>query len=217
MQAVSKIYISRLHYPVTTLGPGRRIGIWFQGCSIRCEGCISADTWKQGAGETTVSRVMDQVRAWSGKADGVTITGGEPFDQPEAFVELVEKLKRESIGTLLVYSGYSRTEIQETLDRVDGCIDALVSEPFEYQAPDTLPLRGSDNQQLHLLTPSGRVHFSCYESPTAESSLDAMFDENGTVWFCGIPKRDDLDKLNAILESRGHEAIFTAQKLSRYA
>ncbi|MCT5046402.1 radical SAM protein, partial [Pseudomonas aeruginosa] len=27
------------------MGTGRRLGIWFQGCSIRCPGCISADTW----------------------------------------------------------------------------------------------------------------------------------------------------------------------------
>ena len=50
------ISLSRLHFPVTTLGPGRRIGIWFQGCSIRCPGCISADTW---AFRTAAAMVTD--------------------------------------------------------------------------------------------------------------------------------------------------------------
>ncbi|WP_461325238.1 4Fe-4S cluster-binding domain-containing protein [Bradyrhizobium diazoefficiens] len=46
-----RISVSRIHFPVTTLGPGRRLGIWFQGCSIRCPGCISMDTWMEGAGK----------------------------------------------------------------------------------------------------------------------------------------------------------------------
>ena len=46
--ATQSVSISRLHFPVTTLGPGHRIGIWFQGCSIRCEGCLSMDTWAPG-------------------------------------------------------------------------------------------------------------------------------------------------------------------------
>ncbi|HAU1321526.1 TPA: radical SAM protein, partial [Legionella pneumophila] len=48
------IYISRVHFPVTTLGPGHRIGIWFQGCSIRCPGCISTDTWNINKGEIEI-------------------------------------------------------------------------------------------------------------------------------------------------------------------
>ena len=211
---MSTIFISRIHYPVTTLGPGRRIGIWVQGCSIRCEGCISADTWEHGVGQTSTAKVMEQIRTWAGDADGVTITGGEPFDQPEALIELVKSIKRESIGNLFVYSGYRKGEIQETLDRIGGEIDALMTEPFEYETADTLPLRGSDNQKLHLLTPIGHRHFSSYDSPTKETALDAMFDEDGTVWFCGIPMRNDLERLSALLESRGHKIAFTAQKVS---
>ena len=39
------IALNRLHWPVTVLGPGRRVGIWMQGCSIGCRGCVSRDTW----------------------------------------------------------------------------------------------------------------------------------------------------------------------------
>ena len=45
---VTALALSRALFPVTTLGPGRRLGIWFQGCSIRCRGCISVDTWPPG-------------------------------------------------------------------------------------------------------------------------------------------------------------------------
>lgn len=207
------IYISRLHFPVTTLGPGQRIGVWFQGCSIRCEGCISVDTWRHGTGKTSVLDVIQQLQHWTEFADGVTITGGEPFEQSTALIELLRQLNREEIGDVLVYTGYSKPQVQDSLDVVDGLIDALVSEPFEYRLSDTLPIRGSDNQILHFLTERGRRLFSRYREPTDDSTLDAMFDEDGTVWFCGIPKRHDLKRLEAIMQSRGHDAVFTAQDI----
>ena len=47
-----KIAINKAHFPVTVLGPGRRIGIWLQGCSIHCKGCVSQDTWAADPGRT---------------------------------------------------------------------------------------------------------------------------------------------------------------------
>ena len=39
------IRLNKAHYPVTALGPGRRIGLWLQGCALACPGCISQDSW----------------------------------------------------------------------------------------------------------------------------------------------------------------------------
>ncbi len=75
--------LSRIHFPVTTLGPGNRIGIWFQGCSIRCKGCISVDTWGMKKGSVSVDEIISVIDPWLDMADGITISGGEPFDQPE--------------------------------------------------------------------------------------------------------------------------------------
>jgi anaerobic ribonucleoside-triphosphate reductase activating protein len=70
-----KLFLSRVHYPITTLGHGRRVGIWFQGCSRHCPGCVSADTWTPGLGETTVEELLVAMKPWLVEADGVTITG----------------------------------------------------------------------------------------------------------------------------------------------
>src|SRR5437899_11617845 len=72
----TEIAISRIHFPVTKLGPGRRIGIWVQGCSVRCPGCISVDTWAQGRGRTTVSEMLGAIATWKPDAEGVTGFGG---------------------------------------------------------------------------------------------------------------------------------------------
>ncbi len=99
--------LSRMHFPVTTLGPGRRIGIWLQGCSIRCPGCISADTWGPGHRRLSLEQLLEQITPWLHEAEGITISGGEPFDQFDALRSLLEGLRRLSELDILVYSGYS--------------------------------------------------------------------------------------------------------------
>jgi len=88
-----KLFLSRMHFPVTTLGFGRRVGIWFQGCSIQCPGCVSRDTWAFGRGETSVESACETIDPWLKEADGVTISGGEPFDQPMALAALLGWLR----------------------------------------------------------------------------------------------------------------------------
>src|SRR4051812_8784074 len=88
--------LSRLHYPVTTLGPGRRAGIWFQGCTIRCPGCIAVDTWPDRPERAVpVVEVLDWLANLpAAEVDGVTISGGEPTEQPAALVELLGCIDR---------------------------------------------------------------------------------------------------------------------------
>jgi anaerobic ribonucleoside-triphosphate reductase activating protein len=207
-----QIAISRLHFPVTTLGPGRRIGIWVQGCKIRCSGCVSLDTWAEGKGITTTDDVVRAITPWLGQADGVTISGGEPFDQAEALAVLLQQLPLAAHQDVFAYSGYAYEEIQFKPALRQGRIDALISDPYQEAAPQTLPLRGSDNQRLHLLTDLGRRRFSQFDSPanTARPSLDVMFDDDGTVWLAGIPRPGDMQRLRSLLGVQGHEIRTTA-------
>ncbi len=195
------IDISRLHFPITTLGPGRRVGIWFQGCSIRCPGCISADTWATGRGRTTVDDVLKAITRWAEKADGVTVSGGEPFDQPEALLELLRGLRERIAGDILVYSGHPREALDPCLVMMDGLIDALITDPFEIDEPNTLGLRGSDNQRLHLLTPMGRARFKADSDGFSARRFDLMIDNSGEVWMAGIPGRHDFKNLAGLVNT----------------
>ena len=209
------VYLSRLHFPVSTLGPGRRIGIWFQGCTIRCPGCISADTWAQGRHGARVEDVIDTISPWLREADGITISGGEPFDQADGLYTLLSALRQQSHGDILVYSGYPSERITDYLARMDGLIDALISDPYYNNVPQTLALRGSDNQRLHLLTALGAVRFASYERSLtdADRTLDVMFDDDGTVWMAGIPRQGDLHRLASLLHQDGHR-VWTSQALT---
>ena len=205
-----RIGISRVHFPVTTLGPGRRLGIWFQGCSIRCHGCISADTWATGTSQLELGELLGRMESWVAEAEGITISGGEPFDQPEALKALLCGIRKRTSVDVLVYSGYPFERLADQLSDFDNLIDALMTDPFVLSASQTLPIRGSDNQRLHRLTDLGRARFADYDDPAhRDHAFDVMFEDDGTVWFAGIPRRGDFQRLTAQLRQLGHHIATT--------
>jgi len=180
------IGISRLHFPVTTLGPGQRIGIWFQGCSIHCKGCISADTWQFNTNLVAIEEITNVLKQWLPHCNGITISGGEPFDQELGLYELLNFLRPYNLS-VLVYSGYSFQKLKQKKEILNGLIDVLISEPYDYKKTQTKALLGSDNQKVHFLTPLGENTFSDYIKNIPEKVLDIQFDDN-KVWMAGIPK-----------------------------
>lgn len=209
---MTAINLSRVHFPVTTLGPGQRVGVWFQGCSIRCPGCLSLDTWAPGRGSTTVAAVFDAIAPHLHEADGLTVSGGEPFDQPEALRVLLEGWRASHNGDVLVYSGQSLEALHAALPALEGLVDAIVADPFDAGAGDGLALRGSDNQRLVPLSDLGSLRFGPLVAAAAGGrTLDVSFDEGcGAAFLAGIPRRGDLDRLRALLATAGH-AVSTTQ------
>lgn len=210
--SVTPIRISRLHFPVRALGPGARIGIWLQGCSIRCPGCISLDTWSTSRGESSVEAVVEAILPWLNTADGFTISGGEPFDQPDALKSLLKSVRAVHRGDILVYSGHPVEVLP--LQEFEGLFDALISDPLVLAAKQTLPLRGSDNQRLHIASELGRLRFSDLAWHVGlANTLDVMFDDaTGDVFLAGIPQRGDLARLQKLLELGGHKAGITEDR-----
>jgi anaerobic ribonucleoside-triphosphate reductase activating protein len=212
-----QLSLSRVHFPITTLGPGRRLGIWFQGCSIRCPGCISADTWGPGHRRIALHQLIADLQPWLSEADGITISGGEPFDQFDALFQLLTELRRLSPADILVYSGYSLEQLQPQLHKANGLIDALISDPYQQQRSQSMALRGSDNQRLSVLTNLGHERLASYERPLlpTDKALDLMFDDDGSIWMAGIPQRDDLLRLRDLLEDQGHQLQLSAHTSRR--
>lgn len=205
--------LSRVHFPITTLGPGKRLGIWFQGCHLRCVGCISIDTWPTAKKTSDIDVLLEQIAPWIKQAEGVTISGGEPFEQPEALIYLVRRLKQLTSVDILVYSGFDFADIATIVYASYPNIDVLISNPYNHRAPQTTVLRGSDNQQMHLLTELGNIRFKTLQNQLVTPQtpvLDIMFDQDGSVWFAGIPRQDDFLLLQTLLESDGHQVKTTA-------
>jgi anaerobic ribonucleoside-triphosphate reductase activating protein len=200
--------VSRLHFPVTALGPGQRVGLWLQGCSIRCPGCISVDTWDPGTGLVPIEQLLDRISRLAVRADGFTVSGGEPFDQPSALAAVLRSWRVSSDRSTLVFTGREFHEISAWLAANPSLVDAVVTGPFRSDLPQTVALRGSDNQQLHVLSELG-AEFLEFERPVrpGDRRLDVMFDERGDAWLAGIPARGDLGRLRRALAAAGHRAI----------
>jgi len=62
-------------------GTGFRFVVFTQGCSIRCEGCQNPDTWDfDGGTELSLDDIIGEMLS-NPLTDGLTLSGGEPFDQ----------------------------------------------------------------------------------------------------------------------------------------
>src|SRR5262249_21817787 len=76
-------------------GPGRRSVAKFQGCPIRCPGCITPDSWDPAGGSLVpVDRLADALLDPRYERDGISILGGEPFFQPRGLSSLVDSLRK---------------------------------------------------------------------------------------------------------------------------
>jgi anaerobic ribonucleoside-triphosphate reductase activating protein len=200
--------LARLHYPVTALGPGTRIGIWLQGCTIGCAGCASRDTWPaDGARTIEVAEVL----RWCDTlvpdgVDGVTISGGEPSEQPGALTALVNGLadRRRSHGwDLLCYTGVEEDEFARRCPGPRATLDALVTGPYRAGAPTRLVWRGSANQRLIPLSQLGVSRYARWVHAEAERPLLQVQVDDDTVRVIGIPRRGDLGRLERLLAGRG--------------
>jgi anaerobic ribonucleoside-triphosphate reductase activating protein len=201
-----KILINKIHFPVTTLGYGRRVVIWTQGCTIRCPACINIDTWDVDTVRAVeVAALAAQLGRWLGSADGVTISGGEPMDQPSALAELLAHLKQRHRGDLLLFSGYPHGKIFGEHHEIVEQVDVLISEPYRPEAGNTLMLRGSDNQRVFLLSDLARSRYPLDMDSRPWSSnrrLDVALEE-GEIWMAGIPRPAGMAALRRRLAERG--------------
>ena len=206
------ILLNKAHFPVTVLGPGRRIGLWLQGCSIRCKGCVSQDTWPADpARALPVKTLLDWCKRVARDGfDGVTISGGEPFDQPKALAALLDGLsawrKTASLDfDLLCYSGYPLKTLEKKHARLLAKLDAVVPEPYADGRPLGHLWRGSDNQTLVPLSTRGEARYAEYvEAPqvTDDKRMQVAV-EDGRLWMIGIPHRGDMTALDALCRTRG--------------
>jgi anaerobic ribonucleoside-triphosphate reductase activating protein len=204
--------LNKAHWPVTVLGPGRRIGLWVQGCSIHCAGCVSVDTWPRDKSKSIAVR---DVLAWcrkvsAGTLDGVTISGGEPFEQPAALRALLEGLiawrRADHLDfDILSYSGFPLRTLERKHAPLLALLDAIIPEPYVNDLPQGNVWRGSRNQPLVPLSERGRARYAAHLEESADAAGKRMQAtvEAGRVWMIGIPGRGDMAAVEALCASRG--------------
>ena len=133
-------------------GPGFRYAIFAQGCHINCPGCHNPETHDPMGGRDMDTDAMIAQFSENILLDGITLSGGDPFLQPEACLQLAKGAHAAGLNvwaysgqTYEVLCGLKRPFLPELLDE----IDVLVDGPF-VQSRRTLDMRfrGSANQRV---------------------------------------------------------------------
>ena len=149
------IQINR-YIPVSEVeGPNKRFVMWLQGCSIRCKDCANSDMWnKEGGTVYDVKNIIELIKNYSSKIEGITFLGGEPLDQLEA-VKYICKQSQNMGLSVVVFTGYeyenikNKPEIKELINYIDILIDGK----FDSSKKDfSRPWVGSTNQKYHFFS-----------------------------------------------------------------
>lgn len=132
-------------------GPGVRLAVFFQGCLHHCAGCHNLGSWPMYGGEKMDTEAFKKMMVSDPLLSGITLSGGEPFLQPRAALELAQFAKSRGLN-VWCYTGYEFEQILEWEDNrreMLKYIDVLVDGPFK-QEQMSLELRwkGSANQRV---------------------------------------------------------------------
>lgn len=135
-------------------GPGIRLVVFTQGCRHNCLGCHNTHTHSFDDGKLiSIESVVRKVQG-NPLLDGVTLSGGEPFEQAEVLSSLSIELKKLGYH-IIAYTGYTYEYIIENAKKVEGWMDLLhhtdilIDGRFEIEKKNlNLRFRGSENQRI---------------------------------------------------------------------
>lgn len=197
------MYIARILYPVKVLGPGERIGIWFAGCRHKCPGCSNPELWEfAGKYRTSLEVVMDLIKRVAAEhpIDGFTITGGEPFEQPEELVRLLKQLTCYS-EDILIYTGYEYAEVSRRYPAVMELAGALIDGRYLKEQNHGSILRGSDNQQLTIIKEQLRGGYETFLA-APENKIQNFMTTDGMI-SVGIHQPGFMEQLDRAVKEKG--------------
>jgi anaerobic ribonucleoside-triphosphate reductase activating protein len=165
-----------------------RMGVWTQGCSLnKCPGCASVHTWSPESGKSVpVERLLSLALGQARSPTGLTVSGGEPTDQPDGVVALAKGFRSAFPGTeVILYTGLRWSVLEERHPSLVEQLDVAVTGPY-VRTLGSLPLAGSSNQEVHLLTDLAKSLYQDWQQlPT--HTLQVGSAREGTVVTVGIP------------------------------
>ena len=195
--------------PVTAAeGPGVRAALWVQGCSIRCPGCFNPHSWPaEGGTELAWEVLAERIRATKG-IEGLTLLGGEPFDQAASLAPLAAAVQAAGLG-VMTFTGHTLEALRDAgrpaWDALLAATDLLVDGPYRADLPERRrPWVGSANQRFHFLTPRyGHLEARLEELP---DRLEIRIASDGTTQVNGFAPAGRLEDLLGEVLGATHRA-----------
>lgn len=175
-------------------GPGKRVLLFLQGCSIHCEGCINRHLWEFGGGKNaTTEEILSYCR--ENHVEGITLHGGEPLDQAAGLYPIVKSLKHEGF-TVILFTGYSKKELTTIQQKIWNLSDMVICGKFNLKKRNVnLQFRGSTNQRV--IRRKGK--YKHYQIQDGKTSAILTIGINGTLNIKGF-YTEDIETLSKMIQ-----------------
>jgi pyruvate formate-lyase/glycerol dehydratase family glycyl radical enzyme len=181
-------------------GPGIRTVVFFRGCRMRCRWCHNpeAQTFASpGEPRRSVIDLIGEIRRdrqyFATTHGGVTLSGGEPFLQPQAaLLDLLEALKAEGVPVAI-----------ETAADAPWC---TIQACLPYVGLFLVDLKAAHDDALHVRLTARRLR-------PVEDNIRRLVAAKANVRFrmCVVPGCNDsiesIDSVASLLRSLGHSSI----------
>ncbi|WP_075342446.1 4Fe-4S single cluster domain-containing protein [Tenacibaculum agarivorans] len=191
------------YIPVSEVeGPGKRFVLWVQGCSIQCENCFVPHTWNVKEGNMiSIDELYKIIMSYSNELEGITVFGGEPFDQHLALYQLIKKLKENTNLSVMIFSGYTYEHLKRRVaitnqQLLDLC-DIFVDGPYIEKLHDlSRPWVGSSNQRYFFFTDRYK---DLAKEMKIENKLTITIQNTGEVVVNGLAHKDTIAYLEGLI------------------
>ena len=169
----------------------RGMAVWMQGCTVGCKKCTSPHTWNKSRGKLIDVAALLEIAIKENQAR-LTISGGEPLEQPEATTDLAKSF-RLAMGDdfeIVLYTSYDFKDIPKAI--IDNC-DVVITGKYESELKPN-PLAGSTNQIVHCLTPLAKALYVDWQNWPMHQTKLVITQSKEHMHFVtiGIPKKKDL-------------------------
>jgi anaerobic ribonucleoside-triphosphate reductase activating protein len=124
--------------------------------------------------------------ASSNPLEGITFSGGEPFDQAAPLALIARKAREHNLG-VMIFTGYAKNELQSSGDpghqELMNSSDLVIAGPYEEGNPGNHPLLSSANQEFIFITERYRNILMSDNKRKAEFRIGT----DGSVRISGFP------------------------------
>ena len=100
-------------------GTGYRTAVFTQGCPHRCEGCHNPASHDPNGGAAWTLDDVEKKFSGNPLLDGITLTGGEPFEQAAECAELARRAHAKELS-VWTYSGYTLEQLLRMASEMDA-------------------------------------------------------------------------------------------------
>lgn len=188
---MSSVQIAQIRAATRAEGPGKRVALWTQGCSIRCRGCFNPHLWESDSNKehpvSFVIKSIEEMLALETEVEGLSFLGGEPFNQAGALAQIARYFRTQGYS-ITTFTGFTYETLlaQSQLDTAIAALlaetDLLIDGPFiENRLDEQRPWLGSTNQRYLFLTDK----YSMKDIEAHVDSVEVTVTDSGEVLING--------------------------------